>query len=138
MTSTSTRPLQVLVISGDSRMRRSIELTLHGAGMAIIGTDSLLAYLARWKDEARLLDAVVLEAGEADPATLGRLQILAAVPDLPQTLLVAGPDTLHLLDRVRERPEIEVLVEPFSAKRLVEAVKALAQDSVSSFPVAQP
>jgi hypothetical protein len=119
-------------------MRRSIELTLRGAGMAIIGTDSLLAYLARWKDEARLLDAVVLEAGEADPATLGRLQILAAVPDLPQTLLVAGPDTLHLLDRVRERPEIEVLVEPFSAKRLVEAVKALAQDSVSSFPVAQP
>jgi DNA-binding NtrC family response regulator len=115
-------------------MRRSIELTLRRAGMAIIGTDSLLAYLARWKDESRLLDAVVLEAGEADPATVGRIQILASVPDLPQTLLVAGSDTLHLLDDVRKRPEIDVLVEPFSAEQLVKAVQEIADAGVSSFP----
>lgn len=134
MTHSNQRPLQVLVISGNSSMRRSIELTLRRAGMAIIGTDSLLAYLARWKDESRLLDAVVLEAGEADPATVGRIQILASVPDLPQTLLVAGADTLHLLDAVRKRPEIDVLVEPFSSEQLVKAVREIAENGVSSFP----
>jgi DNA-binding NtrC family response regulator len=138
MTHSNQRPLQVLVISGNSSMRRSIELTLRRAGMAIIGTDSLLAYLARWKDESRLLDAVVLEAGEADPATVGRIQILASIPDLPQTLLVAGADTLHLLDGVRKRPEIDVLVEPFSAEQLVKAVQDIADNGISSFPGVQP
>ena len=134
MTHTATRALQVLVISGNSSMRRSIELTLRSAGMAIIGTDSLLTYLARWKDESRLLDAVVLEAGEVDPATVGRIQILASVPDLPQTLLIAGVDTLHLLGEVRKRPEVGVLVEPFSADQLVKAVQDIAECAVSSFP----
>jgi DNA-binding NtrC family response regulator len=138
MTHTATRALQVLVISGNSGLRRSIELTLRSAGMAIIGTDSLLAYLARWKDESRLLDAVVLEAGEADPATVGRIQILASIPDLPQTLLVAGAETLHLLDAVRRRPEIDVLVEPFSSEQLVKAVREIADSGVSSFPGSQP
>ena len=134
MTNSNTRALQVLVISGNSSMRRSIELTLRSAGMAIIGTDSLLVYLQRWKDESRLLDAVVLEAGEADPATVGRLQILASVPDLPQILLIAGADTLHLLGEVRKRPEVDVLVEPFSADQLVKAVRDIAESGVSSFP----
>ena len=134
MPQSTTRALQVLVISGNSSMRRSIELTLRSAGMAIIGTDSLLTYLARWKDESRLLDAVVLEAGEVDPATVGRIQILASVPDLPQTLLIAGVDTLHLLGEVRKRPEVGVLVEPFSADQLVKAVRDIAECAVSSFP----
>ena len=138
MPQSATRALQVLVISGNTNMRRSIELTLRRAGMAIIGTDSLLAYLARWKDESRLLDAVVLEAGEADPATVGRIQILASIPDLPQTLLVTGAETLHLLDAVRKRPEIDVLVEPFSSEQLVKAVREIADSGVSSFPGSQP
>jgi DNA-binding NtrC family response regulator len=123
----------VLVISGNPNMRRSIELTLRREGMAIIGTDSLLVYLARWKDESRLLDAVILEVGETDPATLGRIQILASIPDLPQTLLVASAETIHLLDIVRKRPEVDVLVEPFSAEQLVKAVQNSADNRVSSF-----
>jgi len=135
MTYGAARPLQVLVISSDSRMRRSIELTLRSAGMTIIGTDSLLAYLARWKDQTRILDVVVLEAGETDPATIGRIQILALAPELPPTLLVAGCDTLRLLDEVRRRPEIEVLLESFSADQLVEAVNNLAARRAPNHPV---
>ncbi len=127
----SSTPLQVLVISGNSKMRRSMELILRRAGMAIIGSDSLLAYLAHWKEEAHLLDAVVLEAGEADPATVGRIQILASLPQLPKTLLVAGAETLEYLDLLKKRPEIKVLVEPFSAELLLDAVHEIAS---SEFP----
>lgn len=133
MTHSNSRPLQVLVVSGNTNMRRSIELVLRRAGMAIIGTDSLLSYLARWKGESRLLDAVILEAGEPDPATLGRIQILASIPDLPQTLLVASPETIHLLENVRRRPEVEVLGEPFTSEQLVLAVRVCAENGVSSF-----
>jgi len=138
MTLPTPRALQVLVISGNSNMRRSIELTLRRAGMAIIGSDSLLVFLARWKDESRLLDAVILEVGDPDPATLGRIQILASIPDLPQTLLVASAETIHLLDSVRKRPEVEVLVEPFSAEQLVIAVQESADKRVSSFTGGHP
>jgi len=91
---------------GRSEREAFVEAGSTRAGMAIIGTDSLLVYLARWKDESRLLDAVILEVGETDPATLGRIQILASIPDLPQTLLVASAETIHLLDSVRKLMDV--------------------------------
>ena len=133
MTFPNSRSLQVLVISGNTNMRRSIELTLRCADISIIGSDSLLVFLARWKGESRLLDAMILEVGETDPATVGRIQILASIPELPQTLLVASAETIHLLDNVRKRPEVDVLVEPFSAFQLVKAVQELANKRISSF-----
>ena len=133
-----TRTLQVLVVSNNAALARSLELTLRRAGMAVMAGDSLVEFLERWTGGFRLLDMVVLEAEGVDPATVWRLEILRGAPELPQTLLLAGRDTLRELDFLVDRPEVSVLEVPCTSEALAEAVRAHAHGSAPRSPEVVP
>jgi DNA-binding NtrC family response regulator len=119
--SESTSPAAILVLDDEKNIRRAIELALEAEGMKVFTAHDPAAAL-RFLQE-RIIDLLILDIklGEIDGLELFKI-VQGAGIEVP-TLFISGNATLTQAAEAVKIGAVDFLEKPFSAERIVVAVK---------------
>ena len=122
----------VAVVDGRAAVHDFVVETLVGAGYMVRGFRSRATFLV----EAPTIRPWIILLGADDdafdvhtPLVLHSLRVAPYRPELPVILYSANPDAAER-EKVEDEPDVLPLPAPFTAERLLEAVRSVADDSI--------
>ena len=122
----------VAVVDGRAAVHHFVVETLVGAGFTVRGFRSRATFLV---EAPTVRPWIVLLGADDDafdvhtPLVLHSLRVAPYRPELPVILYSANPDAAER-EKIEDEPDVLPLPAPFTAERLLDAVRSVADDPV--------